>query len=72
MPPDKYKTTVIQRAVWTFATKGSAQPHTRETLLNDLSKQVKDTGGSQSEADVQRLVDHLWEDVEATLKASGV
>ncbi len=72
MPPEKYKTTVIQRAIWTFATKGSAQPHSKETLLNDLRKQVKDTGGSQSEADMQSLVDHLWEDIEATLKASGV
>lgn len=72
LPPDKYKTSVIQRALWTYATRGTPAPHTRETLLADIRRQVKDSGGTQTEEQVQELVNHLMEDVAAVLRAAGL
>jgi hypothetical protein len=72
LPPDRYKQSVIQRAIWTYTSRGSASPHTRETLLADIRKQVKDTGGSQTDAQINDLVNHLSEDITAVLKAAGV
>ncbi len=46
LPPDRYKMAVIQRALWTYGSRGSSSPHARETLLNDIRKQVKDSGES--------------------------
>jgi hypothetical protein len=72
MAPDRYKLAVIQRAIWTYTSRGTATPHTRETLLADIRKQVKESGGSQSESDINDLVNHLTEDITAVLKAAGV
>jgi hypothetical protein len=72
MPPDRYKLAVIQRAIWTYTSRGTATPHTRETLLADIRKQVKESGGTQSESDINDLVNHLTEDINAVLKAAGV
>ena len=71
LPPQKYKLAVIQRAIWTYATRASATPHSRETLLSDIRQQVKGSGGTQSDAQVQELVNHLMEDVQAVLRAAG-
>lgn len=72
LPPHQYKLAVIQRAVWTYATRNTPKPHTRETLLNDIRRQVKDSGGTQTEEQTQELVNHLMEDVEAVLRSAGV
>jgi hypothetical protein len=72
MAPDRYKLAVIQRAIWTYTSRGTSAPHTRETLLADIRKQVKESGGTQTESDINDLVNHLTEDINAVLKASGV
>jgi len=72
LPPDKQKLAVIQRAIWTYSSHSSPKPHTRDTLLADIRKQVKDSGGTQSDEQIQELVNHLMEDVEAVLRTAGV
>lgn len=72
MPPDKYKLAVIQRAIWTYTSRGSAKPHTKDTLLADIKRQVKETGGDQTDAQINDLVNHLYEDITAVLRAAGV
>ena len=72
LPPDKQKLAVIQRAIWTYSSRSSPKPHTRDTLLADIRKQVKDSGGTQSDEQIQELVNHLMEDVEAVLRTAGV
>jgi hypothetical protein len=72
LPPDKYKLTVIQRALWTYATRNTPSPHTRETLLADVRRQVKESGGTQPEEQIQELVNHIAEDVEGVLRAAEV
>lgn len=72
LPLHQQKLAVIQRAIWTYATRGTPQAHTREILLGDIRRQVKDSGGTQTEDQIQELVNHLTEDVEAVLRAAGV
>jgi len=72
LTPDKQKLAAIQRAIWTYAARSGARPHSRDTLLADIRKQVKDSGGAQTDADIQELVNHLMEDVDAVLRAAGV
>ena len=72
LPPHQYKLAVIQRAIWTYATRNTPKPHTRETLLNDIRRQVKDSGGTQTEEQIQELVNHLTEDLNAVLSAAGM
>ncbi|MGO9641482.1 MAG: hypothetical protein ACLP1Y_09290 [Candidatus Acidiferrales bacterium] len=72
LPPARYKLAVIQRAIWVYESKGTATPHTRDTLLGDIRKQVKETGGTQTEDQIQDLVNHIMEDVNAVLSAAGV
>jgi len=72
LPAAQHKLAVIQRAIWTHATRGSSQPHTKDTLLADIRKQVREAGGTQTEQQIQELVNHLWEDVEAVLRAAGL
>ena len=72
LPPDRYKMAVIQRAIWVYESKGTATPHTRDTLLADIRKQVKETGGTQTDSQIQDLVNHIMDDVNAVLKAAGV
>jgi hypothetical protein len=72
MPPDKYKQAVIQRAIWTYTSRGTSTPHTKDTLLADIRKQVKDTAGTQSDAQVTNLVNHLYDDITGVLKTAGV
>ncbi|GEM_PF-2820468 len=72
MPPYQYKLAVTQRAIWTYATRNAPKPHTRDTLLADIRKQVKDSAGTQTEEQIQELVNHLMEDVEAVLRSAGV
>jgi len=72
LPPARYKLAVIQRAIWVYESKGTSTPHTRDTLLADIRKQVKETGGKQSDDQIQGLVNHIMDDVNATLAAAGV
>ena len=73
LPPDKYKMAVIQRALWIYASRSAGgPPHTRDTLLADISRQVHDTGGAQTEDQIRELVDHLMEDVDAVLLSAKV
>jgi hypothetical protein len=72
LPPARYKLAVIQRAIWVYESKGTSTPHTRDTLLADIRKQVKETGGTQTDEQIQKLADHIMEDVNATLAAAGV
>ena len=72
LPPDRYKLAVIQRAIWTYTSKGGKTPHTRETMLADIKKQVRETGGEQTDAQINDLVNHLQEDINAVLSAAGV
>jgi hypothetical protein len=72
MPPDKYKLAVIQRAIWTYTSRGTAKPHTRDSLLADIKRQVKETGGDQTDAQINELVNHLMDDVTAVLRGAGV
>ncbi len=71
LPPDKHKLTVIQRALWTYATRNKPAPHTRETLLADIRRQVKESGGTQTDDQIQELVNHIAEDVESVLRAAN-
>jgi len=71
LPPQKYKLAVIQRAIWTYSMRASATPHSRETLLGDIRQQVKASGGTQSNAQIEELVNHILEDVQAVLRAAG-
>ena len=64
--------TVIQRALWTYATRNAPAPHTRETLLTDIRRQVKESGGTQSDDQIQELVNHIAEDIESVLRAANV
>jgi len=72
LPPARYKLAVIQRAIWVYESKGTSTPHTRDTLLGDIRKQVKETGGTQTDEQIQQLAGHIMEDVSATLAAAGV
>jgi hypothetical protein len=72
MPPYQYKLAVTQRAIWTYASRNTPKPHTRGTLLADIRKRVKDSGGTQTEDQIQELVNHLMEDVETVLRTAGV
>ena len=72
LPPDRYKLAVIQRAIWVYVSRGTPTPHTRDTLLGDIRKQVKETGGTQTESQIQDLVNHIMDDVNAVLTAAGV
>jgi hypothetical protein len=72
LPVARYKLAVIQRAIWVYESRGTATPHTRDTLLADIRKQVKETGGTQTDSQIQDLVNHIMEDVNAVLKAAGV
>ncbi len=72
LPPDRYKMAVIQRAIWVYESRGTATPHTRDTLLADIRKQVKETGGTQTDAQIQDLVNHIMDDVNAVLKSAGL
>jgi hypothetical protein len=72
LPPDKQKLAVTQRAIWTYSSRNTSKPHTRDTLLEDVRKQVKDSGGTQTDEQIRELVNHLMEDVEAVLGAAGV
>ena len=72
LPPARYKLTVIQRAIWVYKSKGTSTPHTRDTLVVDIRKQVKETGGTQTDQQIGQLADHIMEDVNATLVAAGL
>lgn len=66
MPAAKYRDTVIQRALWNLA---DPEGWGKERLKADLIKQVRDSGGQQTPEQIQQLTDHLWEDVDLTLKS---
>lgn len=73
LPPDKYKMAVIQRALWMYASSSAGgPPHTRDTLLADIRRQVQETGGTQTEDQIRELVDHLMEDIDAVLRSANV
>ena len=72
MPLEKYKQAVIQRAIWTYTSRGTSTPHTKDTLLADIRKQVKDTGGTQTDGQITNLVNHLYDDITGVLKTAGV
>ena len=66
LPPEKYRDTVIQRSLWC-----QADPTwNKERLQQDLEEQVKSSGGQQTPEQVQQLTNHLWDDVDLTLKAA--
>ncbi|MEW6281142.1 MAG: hypothetical protein AB1758_21200 [Candidatus Eremiobacterota bacterium] len=65
MPPEKYRDTVIQRSLWYLASPDSFH---RGRLLQDIQRQVAESGGNQTPGQVSQLCDHLWADVELTLK----
>lgn len=67
LPPNKHRDTVIQRALWYVA---DPQGWGKERLHADLVKQVRESGGKQTPEQVQKLTDHLWQDVDLTLKSS--
>lgn len=65
MPAPKYRDTVIQRALWHRANPKSFG---KQRLHEDLTRQVADSGGRQTPEQIQQLTDHLWDDVDLTLK----
>lgn len=65
MPQEKYKETVIQRAIW-YTKK--PEKFNKEKLWADIDLQVKNTGGKQTPEQVQQLSDNIWDDVNLTLK----
>ena len=54
---------VIQRSVWTVC-----DGHDRQKIYEDIRSQVKQTGGSQTDEQVQQLSDNLWADVDLVTK----
>lgn len=67
MPKDKYCQTVIQRALWFEA---NPKKYNKENLKNDITEQVKTTGGKQTPEQIDNLVNNIWENVDLTLKES--
>lgn len=55
--------TVIQRSVWTVC-----DGHNRQKIYEDIQSQVKQTGGNQTDEQVQQLSDNLWADVDLVTK----
>ncbi|MBT9586260.1 hypothetical protein IV102_23160 [bacterium] len=66
MPPAKYRDTVIQRALWFQADPA----WNKARLQQDLQQQVEKSGGGQTPEQVQKLTDHLWDDVDLTIKSA--
>ncbi len=67
--PDRYRATVIQRAIWSFV-NGLDQ----EALLLDTQRQMEHLPAEKrpSDAEVVATVERIWDDVDLTLKGSGV
>ena len=66
--PQRYKETVIQRALWYEASKDQPKPYDREKLQTDLTQQLKDAGKSPDPEQVKEASNSLWSDVDLTLK----
>ncbi|MFN8613690.1 MAG: hypothetical protein U0931_39515 [Vulcanimicrobiota bacterium] len=58
--------TVIQRSVWTVCSG-----HNREKIEQDIQTQVRNSNGTQSDAQVKELADNLWSDVDLVTKDIG-
>jgi len=67
--PDRYRATVIQRAIWSFV-NGLDQ----KALLIDTRQQMEHLPAEKrpSDAEVVTTVERIWDDVDLTLKSSGV
>jgi hypothetical protein len=72
LPARQYRQAVIQRALWTYSSRGTKAAHTRDTIVADLKKQVQESGGKQTDADINKLADHLWQDVQLVLQTAGM
>ncbi len=69
--PQRYKETVIQRALWYEASKDSPKPFNREKLQQDLTKQLQEAGKTPQPEQVQKASEDLWSDVDLTLKKAS-
>ncbi len=65
MPKQKYLQTVVQRAIWH---QSAPQKYNKERLHQDLVAQVERSGGRQTPEQIQNLTDHLWDDIDLTIK----
>lgn len=69
--PEKYKTTVIQRALWYEASKDREDAFDKEKLQEDLTEQLREAGKNPEPEQIKQATDSLWEDVDLTLKKAG-
>jgi len=67
MPVQKYLETVVQRALWFDA---NPEDFGKEKLQEDLTEQIEESGGKQTPEQIGELTEHLWEDIDLTLKES--
>lgn len=72
--PKSYRTTVIQRALWLQATKGTPQEINKSTLQKEIAAQIaklpaeqRPTPPAQAQA-----VERIWQDVQMILKTAGL
>jgi hypothetical protein len=69
--PEKYKTTVIQRALWYEASKDREDAFDKEKLKEDLTEQLLEAGKNPQPEQIEQATDSLWEAVDLTLKKAG-
>lgn len=67
--PDRYRATIVQRAIWSFVNGLDEQ-----ALLADTREQVSGLPPEKrpSDPEVVKTVDRIWDDVDLTLKTAGV
>jgi hypothetical protein len=70
--PEKYRDTVIQRAIWYLRTQGQDNPADKELLKENLLEQLAQLPPEKqpSEEESQGVVDNIWDDVDLTIKKS--
>lgn len=67
---EKYRTEVVQRALWYATTKGTSEEVNKETMKKDIDEQIAKFPKEQQpgEKEKKQVVDQIWEHVDLTLK----
>lgn len=67
----QYKTTIIQRAIWFYNTKGTEKEVGKQKLADDMDKQLATLGDkAPSKEERKKVVNQMWDDIDLTLKTA--
>lgn len=68
----QYKTTIIQRALWYYNTKGTDKEVGKQRLIDDMEKQLTALGDkAPPKEEREKVVNSIWDDIDLTLKTAA-